>query len=285
MNISEIPQEYKLSDAIVLHDTLNPLLWNSKGVLHSDVHSALLAIATDFREFMGVNDISLVDIRISGSNAAYSYTKHSDIDLHLIVDLSQIALSPVFIELFDAKKYQYNDQHNIFVKGYSVEVYVQQIDQHHVSLGEYSLLNNEWIKYPSMVATHVNDSATKQKYDHLKHVVNAGIKSDELDTLNSLTNVLTRYRKAGLDKHGELGPENLAYKMLRNQGLVDKLYAHWTILQDRTLSLESKRKKKTKPSGMFPGYTYHTPETELSEVLTKITNEWQLVSESTNRFS
>jgi hypothetical protein len=28
------------------------------------------------------------------------------------------------------------------------------------------------------------------------------------------------YRQAGLDAHGEFGPENLAFKILRTQGLI-----------------------------------------------------------------
>ena len=65
----------------------------------------LISIADHFREFLGVENIALVDITLSGSNAAFSYTPHSDVDLHLIVDFSKLPDSDVYREMFDAKKY------------------------------------------------------------------------------------------------------------------------------------------------------------------------------------
>ena len=69
------------------------------------VREKLLAIAADFQEFLGVENLGIEDITLSGSNAAYSYTPKSDIDLHLVVKLPS---DPVYQELFNAKKYQYN---------------------------------------------------------------------------------------------------------------------------------------------------------------------------------
>jgi hypothetical protein len=40
-----------------------------------------------------------------------------------------------------------------------------------------------------------------------------------------------------LDKHGEFGPENLAFKMLRNDGTLDELYASGDEAEDKRLSL------------------------------------------------
>ena len=56
-------------------------------------------------------------------------------------------------------------------------------------------------------------------------------------------------RQAGLDKNGELGPENLAYKMLRTQGLIEKLYTARTAAKDQQLSLQERKKKKKSRSG------------------------------------
>ena len=59
-----------------------------------------------------------------------------------------------------------------------------------------------------------------------------------MDALSDVLSTLKRYRQAGLDEHGEFGPENLAYKALRSQGIVDKLYSHMDMLKDRQLSLD-----------------------------------------------
>jgi len=142
MNILEL-DSYNLADAVKFNTRLNPRLWNNNEQLRPEVHDHLLQIADDFREFLGVSGYNLKDITISGSNAAYTYTDNSDIDLHLVVDLPEADASEVYRELFDAKKFQYNQQHNITIGSYPVELYVQDANKTHVSQGIYSVLNNQ----------------------------------------------------------------------------------------------------------------------------------------------
>jgi hypothetical protein len=133
MNILEL-DSYNLADAVKFHDRLNHRLWDRSEHLHPEVHAKLMEIARDFQEFLGVPDLDVKDITISGSNAAYNYTPNSDIDLHLVVDLPEADSSEVYRELFDAKKFQYNAQHNITIGGYDVELYVQNPNQEHHSV-------------------------------------------------------------------------------------------------------------------------------------------------------
>jgi hypothetical protein len=48
-------------------------------------------------------------------------------------------------------------------------------------------------------------------------------------------------RKEGLAETGEWGAENIAYKTLRNKGLIDALNDHIRHLLDQELSLEQQR--------------------------------------------
>ena len=80
--------EFSLDQAVQFHDELNPNLWDGDR-LQEDVREKLLQIADDFREFIGVSLYDLLDITISGSNAAYAYTPKSDIDLHLVVKIGR----------------------------------------------------------------------------------------------------------------------------------------------------------------------------------------------------
>ena len=132
--------EYSLSNAVVFHKNLNPLLFKN-GEMKADIRSGLLKIAKHFEEFIGIK-LKIVDITISGSNAAYSYTPRSDIDLHIVVEVPE---GQEYKELLDAKKNQYNAQHDIKVKGIDVELYAQDSKQEHHSIGIYSLLNNSWV--------------------------------------------------------------------------------------------------------------------------------------------
>ena len=79
MNLKEL-NSFKLSDAVTFHDKLNPKLWNGTK-LRPEVREQLLKIAEDFLSELGVNDLDVNDITISGSNAAYSYTKYSDLEI------------------------------------------------------------------------------------------------------------------------------------------------------------------------------------------------------------
>jgi hypothetical protein len=221
MDILELEQ-YNLADAVELHRELNPKLFDGDH-LRPEVRTALLKIAQDFQEHLGVDNLKIKDITISGSNASYAYTPHSDIDLHLVVDMSQFPDNEIYKELFDAKKYQYNETHDITVRGYDVELYVQDADQAHHSAGIYSLVNDDWVKLPVKQRVSIKDRNVKQKYESLKTRIDRAVKSGNEVKIEKLFDKIKDMRKAGLEKTGEFGPENLAYKMLRTQGLIDKL--------------------------------------------------------------
>ena len=121
MNIFEL-ESFNLADAVKFHDRLNHRLWDSSEHLHPQVKERLMAVARDFQEFLGVPDLDVKDITVSGSNAAYNYTDGSDIDLHLVVEIPEVTHDEVYRELFNAKKYQYNEQHNIRIGGADVEL-------------------------------------------------------------------------------------------------------------------------------------------------------------------
>lgn len=103
MDIKEL-ESFRLADAVKFHDKLNPALWTEKGDLDPEVYDKLMDIAKDFMAELGIPSPKVEDITISGSNAAYSYTPHSDLDLHILVDHSKLPDNDVYKELFNAKK-------------------------------------------------------------------------------------------------------------------------------------------------------------------------------------
>jgi len=239
MNILEL-DSYNLDDAVKFNDHLNPRLWDSAEHLRPEVREQLLRIAEDFREFLGVPDLDLVDVTISGSNAAYTYTPNSDIDLHLVVNMPE---DPVYRELFDAKKFQYNEQHDITIGGADVELYVQNADQPHISQGVYSLINNDWLQVPRRVKSVVDDTSTRNKFETVGRQIERAIKSGNLKRMTRLADKIKKMRQTGLESHGEFGPENLAFKMLRKQGLIKELYDARNAAKDKEFSLKEQPKK------------------------------------------
>jgi len=241
MQLNEL-HSFKLSDAVTFHDELNPKLWAGQK-LRPKVKKQLLLIAQDFIEELGIHDLDVKDITVSGSNAAYSYTKHSDLDLHILVDLGNLPQNEVYKELFQAKKSIYNDSHDITIHGVPVELYVQDAREPVVSLGEYSILNDKWLRIPTKRRANFDQTASKAKYDKLLDIIKRALKSSDIDKVNKVLKKIKQYRQAGLDKGGEFGPENLAFKALRSQGYIQKLYALRDKLHSEILTIETMYKK------------------------------------------
>jgi pyrimidine deaminase RibD-like protein/biotin carboxyl carrier protein len=271
MNFHDL-DNYNLADAVKFHQRLNPRLWGSDEHLLPDVRDKLLAIASNFQEFLGVDDLNIQDITISGSNAAYSYTRHSDIDLHLVVDMPD---DPVYQELFNAKKYQYNAEHDIKIAGVPVELYVQPSDQKHVSQGIYSVKNGDWVQVPQRRRASIDDSCVQHKTADLDARIHSAIKSGNADAVNQLWDKIKTMRQTGLEKNGEFGCENITFKLLRNMGCIGQLKDAKTAIQDRELSLNPKPAARKKVNyGMrdywYPGTAYagqdHPAGTESEQV-------------------
>jgi len=257
MNITELDQ-YNLSDAVKFNQTLNPRLWDDREQMRPEVREALLRIAEDFREFLGVNDLQLKDITVSGSNAAYTYTPGSDIDLHLVVDMPE-QNADVYQELFNAKKFQYNNEHDIKIGNADVELYVQPSGQPHHSQGIFSIKNNQWQSVPRRRKIAIDDQCVIHKTEDLQHRIDSAIESGSQETMQRLWDKIKNMRQTGLESAGEFGCDNLVFKMLRKSGHIEQLKQAKLSAHDQALSLDERRRKKSKVKygwSSFGGYWY-----------------------------
>ena len=257
MNIHEL-STYNLGDAVKFHRRLNPRIWGRDEHLLPEVREKLLTIAADFQEFLGVEDLNVQDITISGSNAAYSYTKNSDIDLHLVVEMPD---NPVYQELFNAKKYQYNSEHNIKIGGAEVELYVQSADQPHHSQGIYSIKDSEWRQVPQRKRAQIDDACVRDKVADLDARIHAAVKSKNIETIGTLWDKIKAMRQSGLEQQGEFGCENIAFKLLRNSGCIRLLKDAMTAQQDQALSL-----RETPARPFRYGYAAEVDEASLADM-------------------
>lgn len=251
MDIKEL-RSFKLSDAVKFHDRLNPKLFKNEK-LDPEVRKQLLIIAQDFMQELGVSGLNVEDITLSGSNAAYTYTKHSDADLHILIDMSKLPEDEVYRELFNSKKNLYNDSHDITVHGIPVELYVQDTNEPVKSLGEYSVLNDKWINIPKKRRATLDITNTRLKFQKLIEIIEIAIKSQDVEKINTLLGLIRRYRQAGLDKGGEFSPENLAFKALRSQGMIDKLRNVKNKLHSKDLSIENVNESRPELKFLRPG--------------------------------
>jgi hypothetical protein len=241
MNILEL-DSFKLTDAVKFHNRLNPVIWARDENMLPEVRDKLLEIAADFREFLGVSDLQVKDITVSGSNAAFSYTPQSDIDLHLVVDFP--SQDDVYQELFNAKKYQYNDEHTLSIGKIPVELYVQNAAEAPVSQGEYSVMNDRWIQVPRKKRARIDDTCVRAKVEDLDARIHSAIQSGDADAMGRLWDKIRNMRQSGLDQHGEFGCENIVFKILRTKGCIKALRDARTAARDHELSLREQNKPR-----------------------------------------
>lgn len=224
-----------LTDILPSHDVLNPRIWQGN-VLRKDVQLHLLKIAKSFYDYIGVEDLSLHDITLSGSNASYNYNDRSDLDCHLVASISD-ACHDILAELYSAKKALFNSDHDITIYGHSVEVYVQDKELPHISNGIYSVLRGKWIKEPLKIQVEFDATNIMHKYDDIAETIDAAVTSKNIELIDKLIQSIKTMRVAGLGSSGEYGVENLTFKLLRNNGLIEKLYSQRLQSQDDDLSL------------------------------------------------
>ena len=206
------------------HDELSKKIWEDNEIMRPDVRKALENIANEFLDYLKI-DVDVEDITFTGSYANYNYTPYSDIDLHIVVDFDKISSDEDLVEGFmNAKKSYWNDRYDITVNGIEVEIYPQDSSEEHVSSGVYSIDQEKWIVKPEKFQKEPNLKSANKKFQMLKREISSAIESEDLKSIERLLKKLRDMRKSALKKSGEMSVENIAYKMLRSEDLIQKLY-------------------------------------------------------------
>lgn len=216
-------EEDVVDDTVQYHDTLEPNVWQN-GALKPEVRARLLTIAKEFIDSLNIDNFDALDIVLTGSMANYNYTKFSDFDLHVITDYDSLECAEIAEEFYQSKKRIWNSSYDIQIAGHDVELYVEDEDDPPVSGGVYSILDNKWIKEPSHQSPNVDVRAVRAKTrEYIKKIKDALDGHLDAKKVQDLVKKLRDMRTAGLEKAGEFSVENLAYKTLRNAGVLDKL--------------------------------------------------------------
>lgn len=212
-------------------DELNPKIWTDFEI-NSKVREDLLKIAQDF---YGSTDLQadVDDIILTGSLSNYNWSeKYSDYDLHILIDFTKVNESVELVKKYaDSVKKIWNDAHDITIKGYEVEVYIQDVSEPHTSTGVFSLLNNKWNVKPERVEFEPDENMIEEKgksvmmlVDDLEEEVDEDKYESFLEKLQKVWDKVKNYRKSGLESEGgELSMGNLVFKFLRRNNYIEKI--------------------------------------------------------------
>ena len=246
LNEENDPESVDLS-SFKIHDELDQDFWNQPGdKLDPQIREKLMIIANDFYNSLEVGDMPYDDVTFTGSLAAYNYSRFSDVDLHILLDFKNIDENVDLVrEYFNAMKSIWNRLHDIYIKGYEVEIYLQDINDPHEAQGLYSIMNDEWLKKPVMKKHDFDKDNVKKKAASLMDQI------DRLDGLigdkkyeeaekyaDKLKEKIRKMRKTGLETVGSYSVENLAFKVLRRNDYLGKLSDAKRNAYDKMMSLK-----------------------------------------------
>ena len=231
--------------AFGIQPELNHKIWNDKDNIYPGVKGALMDIVDEFLEGLDI-DADIKDVILTGSIANYNWSKFSDIDLHILVDFSEVNDNQAMVKrFFDAVRSRWNKLHDIRVKGHEVEIYLQDEHEPHTSTGVYSLTNDEWIVKPQKIKPEIDKATANKKMlsivkdlDKLSSLYDNRLYDASHTMAERIKLKISNMRKSGLERSGIYSPENIAFKMLRRSGDIERLFDIYTKSYDKVYSLD-----------------------------------------------
>tara|TARA_R100001079_G_scaffold105512_1_gene72902 strand:+ start:140 stop:916 length:777 start_codon:yes stop_codon:yes gene_type:complete len=224
------PQHVDVS-SLLSKPHLSKDLWTKNQQLKPEILHAALKIAREYFEDLQLDpNIKIKDITLTGSLASYNWSDVSDFDLHILINFDELGDRDLLEDYLRQKSRIWNITHKILVKGFEVEIYVQNTSEPHYSGGEYSLMNNRWNKRPTLSKINIDYQTVKEKSAKImEEIDDAYDMFAEKDFLqakeagDAIMDRLKRYRKAGLESGGIYSVENLVFKVLRRNDYLEKL--------------------------------------------------------------
>jgi predicted nucleotidyltransferase len=244
--IEEIGNNQEIVKSFEVRDSLSNDIFDVKDgefFMHDEIRKKLMDVTEKFMDYLDI-EFFIHDVILTGSLANYNWSKYSDVDLHILVDYDETDYNLDLLKgFFNSKRSLWNKQHEILVKGFDCEIYVQDVNEPHHASGIYSVLNDEWVVTPVKTVQSIDKNMILKKsedfedrIDDISERFDKG--EDVLEDIKLLKVKLKKFRQSGLDDGGEFSYENLAFKLLRRNGYIGKLLDIQTKTTDKKLSIE-----------------------------------------------
>lgn len=195
-----------------------------------------------------LNDIdvpmrAIIDVILVGSMVSYHWSSYSDVDIHIVVDPSEISQdTELALKWLDKERLLWNIQNSSEIEGYEAEIYFQSIDAENISNGVYSVLFNRWIKIPDKETFVLDKQSIEDKALAYIYEIDNIAEDTENQTPSKVGDLLRKIfksRKEGLAEGGEFSEKNIVYKVLRRTGHIQKLLDISNKLQSANESADS----------------------------------------------
>jgi len=238
------PDDVKIT-GLDVKKTLNPIFWEDKNHLNEEITNRLYKIAKNFFKSLGLDWSKIKDITVTGSLANFNWSKYSDIDLHILVDLSDFSEDEKMVkEYFRNASMMWNKTHDIRIKDHEVEVYIQDYEEPHHSTGVYSVKEGKWNNRPSRYTAKIDYKNVQKKAAKLMDEIDEVYEmfahkeyKQAHDEAERLKDRIRKFRQGGLEEGGAYSVENLAFKVLRRNDYLQKLSSLKILAYDKLMSM------------------------------------------------
>lgn len=228
-----------------VQEELNPDIWYYDGESYKmkpEIRISLLDIVKDYTDFIDV-ELDIDDVTLTGSLSNFNWSEFSDVDLHILTDFE--GKDPLLKKYLDSRRIIWNSLRSVTVKGFDVEIYVQDNNEPHFASGVYSVLYNEWIVEPKQEEVSIDSKKILSKaknwmsqIDKIETNANRVNPEDVLKDIERFKSKIKKYRGSGLEDKGEYSYENLTFKFLRRNEYLKKLNDVRNSLIDKNLTLD-----------------------------------------------
>lgn len=227
-----------------IKDELNPDIFDGDK-MKPEIREQLLNLYKNIvKDSYIINEKNTDDAVIVGSLVSYHYSSYSDVDFHIIVNMETFgADSELIKEFLDDERKLWNIEHDIQVAGYDVEIYYQDIDEVVNSNGCYSILKDDWVKFPDKENYELDKKEIERKaLYYMDKIDNLAEETDDLsvDDVIKLWDKIKDGRKEDININGEFSVDNIVFKILRRTGHLEKLSDLKTKIIDNSM-LESNK--------------------------------------------
>jgi len=244
IDLNEVEEEEVEVVGFDINENLDPDIWDQQHQMNSDVRNRLLSVSEDFIAGLPF-DVDVEDVKLTGSLATYNWSRFSDVDLHLVVDFATVDDDEELVkDYFNAKKAIWNLKHEIYIYGYEIEIYVENVEDKHTAQGIYSILEDDWIKKPDQEFFEIDEDEVKKKAASIMSQIEyiEEVSQNEPQEAERLAErakeKIRKMRQAGLDSEkGIYSVKNVAFKVLRRNGYLERLSNIKTQSYDRVMSL------------------------------------------------
>ena len=131
----------------------------------------------------------------------------------------------------------------------------------HEANGIWSLQLERWLAAPAKLDPDIDMKTSEKKavalaesIDHLFELYKDDKYKEVYEYSGKIKEKIARMRKSGLEDEGIYSPENLAFKMLRNAGWLEKLSTIKIEAYDRMMSVTLESKRSTNSSKIWKSF-------------------------------